>query len=55
MSLGGTVFDDFDLLAPIYDLVIAPADPIRMRRLLRLPTRGRVPEAGGGTDRRRPS
>jgi ubiquinone/menaquinone biosynthesis C-methylase UbiE len=46
-----TVFDHFDLLAPIYDLVIPPPDPVRMRELLRLPTEGRVLEAGGGTGR----
>jgi demethylmenaquinone methyltransferase/2-methoxy-6-polyprenyl-1,4-benzoquinol methylase len=45
------VFDHFDLLAPIYDLVIPPPDPLRMRSLLRLPTEGRVLEAGGGTGR----
>jgi demethylmenaquinone methyltransferase/2-methoxy-6-polyprenyl-1,4-benzoquinol methylase len=45
------VFNHFDLLAPIYDLVIPPPDPIRMRRLLRLPTEGPVLEAGGGTGR----
>jgi demethylmenaquinone methyltransferase/2-methoxy-6-polyprenyl-1,4-benzoquinol methylase len=45
------VFDHFDLLAPIYDLVIPPPDPDRLRRLLRLPTAGRVLEAGGGTGR----
>lgn len=45
------MFDHFDLLAPIYDLVIPPPDPDRLRRLLRLPTQGRVLEAGGGTGR----
>jgi demethylmenaquinone methyltransferase/2-methoxy-6-polyprenyl-1,4-benzoquinol methylase len=45
------MFDHFGLLAPIYDLVIPPPDPVRLRRLLRLPTRGRVLEAGGGTGR----
>lgn len=41
----------FDLLAPIYDWVIPPPDPERLRELLRLPTRGRMLEAGGGTGR----
>jgi demethylmenaquinone methyltransferase/2-methoxy-6-polyprenyl-1,4-benzoquinol methylase len=41
----------FDLLAPIYDLVIPPPDPARLRRLLRLPIEGRMLEAGGGTGR----
>jgi demethylmenaquinone methyltransferase/2-methoxy-6-polyprenyl-1,4-benzoquinol methylase len=45
------MFDHFDLLAPIYDLVIPPPDPVRLRRLLRLPTQGRALEAGGGTGR----
>lgn len=45
------MLDHFDLLAPIYDLVIPPPDPARLRRLLRLPTRGRMLEAGGGTGR----
>ncbi len=43
--------DHFDLLAPIYDLVIPPPDPVRLRRLLRLPTEGSMLEAGGGTGR----
>jgi demethylmenaquinone methyltransferase/2-methoxy-6-polyprenyl-1,4-benzoquinol methylase len=45
------MLDHFDLLAPIYDRVIPPPDPVRLRRLLRLPTEGRVLEAGGGTGR----
>jgi len=45
------MLDHFDLLAPIYDLVIPPPDPKRLRRLLRLPTHGRMLEAGGGTGR----
>lgn len=45
------MFDHFDLLAPIYDWVIPPPDPVRLRGLLRLPTEGRVLEAGGGTGR----
>lgn len=45
------MLDHFDLLAPIYDLVIPPPDPGRLRRLLRLPIEGRMLEAGGGTGR----
>jgi demethylmenaquinone methyltransferase/2-methoxy-6-polyprenyl-1,4-benzoquinol methylase len=45
------LLDHFDLLAPIYDIVIPPPDPVRLRRLLRLPTEGRMLEAGGGTGR----
>ncbi|MFW6135497.1 MAG: class I SAM-dependent methyltransferase [Chloroflexota bacterium] len=45
------MLDHFDFLAPIYDIVIPPADPARLRELLRLPTQGRVLEAGGGTGR----
>ncbi len=43
--------DHFDLLAPIYDLVIRPPDPARLRELLRLPIQGRMLEAGAGTGR----
>jgi demethylmenaquinone methyltransferase/2-methoxy-6-polyprenyl-1,4-benzoquinol methylase len=45
------VIDHFDLLAPIYDWVIPPPDPERLRELLKLPTQGRMLEAGGGTGR----
>jgi demethylmenaquinone methyltransferase/2-methoxy-6-polyprenyl-1,4-benzoquinol methylase len=45
------MLDHFDLLAPIYDLVIPPPDPARLRQLLRLPTEGLMLEAGGGTGR----
>mgnify|MGYP001035257193 CR=1 FL=1 len=45
------MIDHFDFLAPIYDRVIPPPDPGRLRDLLRLPTPGRVLEAGGGTGR----
>lgn len=43
--------DHFDFLAPIYDMVIPPPDPGRLRELLRLPIEGRMLEAGGGTGR----
>lgn len=45
------MLDHFDLLAPIYDLVIPPPDPARLREMLQLPTEGLVLEAGGGTGR----
>ena len=45
------MLDHFDLLAPIYDWVIPPPDPERLRRLLRLPITGTMLEAGGGTGR----
>jgi demethylmenaquinone methyltransferase/2-methoxy-6-polyprenyl-1,4-benzoquinol methylase len=45
------VIDHFDFLAPIYDRVMPPPDPERLRDLLRLPTPDRVLEAGGGTGR----
>lgn len=43
--------DHFDFLAPLYDRVISPPDPDRLRDLLRLPTPGRLLDAGGGTGR----
>lgn len=45
------MIDHFDLLAPVYDLVMPPPDPARLRELLGLPTQGVVLEAGGGTGR----
>jgi ubiquinone/menaquinone biosynthesis C-methylase UbiE len=45
------MIDHFDFLAPIYDRVIPPPDLERLRDLLRLPTPGRMLEAGGGTGR----
>ena len=47
----------FDLLAPLYDRLIAPPDPDRLRALLALPDDGDPPapgwmlDAGGGTGR----
>ena len=49
--MGATLIDLFGLVAPIYERVIPPPDPDRLRGLLRLPTEGRVLEAGGGTGR----
>jgi len=45
------MLDHFDWLAPIYDRVIGPPDPARWRDLLRLPGRGWLLDAGGGTGR----
>lgn len=45
------MLDHFDLLAPLYDRLIGPPDPTRLRTLLDLPTPGRVLDAGGGTGR----
>jgi demethylmenaquinone methyltransferase/2-methoxy-6-polyprenyl-1,4-benzoquinol methylase len=38
-------------LAPIYDRVIGPPDPARLRELLGLPAAGWLLDAGGGTGR----
>ena len=43
--------DHFNLLAPVYDRLIPPPDPERLRSLLRLPAAGRLLDAGGGTGR----
>jgi len=45
------MFDHFDLIAPIYERVIGPPDPARLRDLLQLPTGGWLLDAGGGTGR----
>jgi len=45
------MLDHFGFLAPIYDRVIGPPDPTRLRELLRLPVEGRLLDAGGGTGR----
>jgi len=45
------MFDHFNLLAPIYDRVIAPPNTGRLKELLKLPVRGRLLDAGGGTGR----
>lgn len=43
--------DHFDLLASFYERVIPPPDPAEITELLRLPTAGRLLDAGGGTGR----
>ncbi len=45
------MIDHFDALAPLYDRLIGPPDPARLRALLDLPTTGWVLDAGGGTGR----
>jgi ubiquinone/menaquinone biosynthesis C-methylase UbiE len=45
------MFDHFDIIAPIYDRVIHKLDLKRLIRLLKLPTSGRLLDAGGGTGR----
>ncbi|HSM56823.1 MAG TPA: methyltransferase domain-containing protein [Candidatus Sulfomarinibacteraceae bacterium] len=45
------MIDHFGLLAPIYDRLITPPDPERLRELLRLPVAGVMLDAGGGTGR----
>jgi len=45
------MIDHFDALAPLYDRLIGPPDPARLRDLLDLPAAGWVLDAGGGTGR----
>jgi ubiquinone/menaquinone biosynthesis C-methylase UbiE len=45
------MFDHFDIIAPIYDRVIHKLDLKRLIHLLKLPTTGRLLDAGGGTGR----
>ena len=45
------MLDHFGFLAPYYDRVIGPPDPVRLQSLLRLPVAGRLLDAGGGTGR----
>ena len=45
------MFDHFDIIAPFYDRVIHKLDLKRLIHLLKLPTRGRMLDAGGGTGR----
>jgi ubiquinone/menaquinone biosynthesis C-methylase UbiE len=45
------MIDHFGFLAPFYDRVIPPSDLSRLRERLRLPTTGRLLDAGGGTGR----
>lgn len=45
------MFDHFDIIAPIYDRLIHKLDLKRLIHLLKLPTKGRLLDAGGGTGR----
>jgi demethylmenaquinone methyltransferase/2-methoxy-6-polyprenyl-1,4-benzoquinol methylase len=45
------MIDRFDALAPLYDRLIGPPDPARLRALLDLPATGWVLDVGGGTGR----
>lgn len=45
------LLDHFDLLAPLYDKVIAYKDPVKIFELGKFPLRGIVLDAGGGTGR----
>jgi ubiquinone/menaquinone biosynthesis C-methylase UbiE len=45
------IFDHFDLIAPLYDRLIRPADPGALLRVLDLPSVGLVLDVGGGTGR----
>lgn len=45
------MFDHFDIIAPFYDRVIRKLDLKRLIHLLKLPVRGRMLDAGGGTGR----
>ena len=45
------MFDHFDIIAPFYDRVIHKLDLKRLTDLLKLPTSGRMLDAGGGTGR----
>jgi ubiquinone/menaquinone biosynthesis C-methylase UbiE len=41
----------FDVLAPVYDFLVGPPDPVQWRDRLRLPTSGFMLDCGGGTGR----
>jgi ubiquinone/menaquinone biosynthesis C-methylase UbiE len=45
------VLDHFRLIAPVYDRLLSPPDPDRLRRLLELPVAGGILDVGGGTGR----
>jgi len=44
-------FDHFSFLAPFYDQVIKPREPEKLIDYARLPTKGALLDAGGGTGR----
>ena len=45
------MFNHFDYLAPIYDKLIPPTDPLLLQALLELPAQGNLLDAAGGTGR----
>ncbi|NTU63363.1 MAG: class I SAM-dependent methyltransferase [Chloroflexi bacterium] len=45
------MIDHFGFLAPLYDHIIPPPDLSHLRERLRLPSTGRLLDAGGGTGR----
>ncbi len=45
-------FNHFDLIAPYYDRLIKSNDLARFTKLVRLPTHGKLLDAGGGTGRK---
>ena len=45
------MFDHFDILAPFYDWFLGSSHPKSLGRLLKLPCRGWMLDAGGGTGR----
>ena len=45
------MFNHFDYLAPIYDKLIPPTDPLLLHALLELPAQGNLLDAAGGTGR----
>ena len=45
------MIDHFDALAPLYDRLIGPPEPARLRALLNPPPDGWLLDAGGGTGR----
>ena len=45
------MIDHFGFAAPVYDWILGPPNTRRLHRLLRLPAKGRLLDAGGGTGR----
>ena len=45
------MLDHFDIIASVYDRLIGPPDTVRLRDLLKLPSKGWLLDSGGGTGR----
>ena len=45
------MFDHFKFIAPFYDRLMGPPDPLRLMDLLKLPAAGWLLDGGGGTGR----